>query len=80
MSTAITLSPAALALLRLHRGGAEIRVDDANREAHRELAAAGLMIAMHTFRDGRESRYKFTEAGWEFATATWPAGSSSPPC
>jgi len=65
----ITLSEAALALLRLHVACDDIRVDDANREAHRELARAGLMEALHTFAWGRESRYRFTEAGWNFASA-----------
>jgi hypothetical protein len=28
-----------------------------------------LMEALHTFAWGRESRYRFTEAGWNFASA-----------
>lgn len=69
----ITLSAEALALIRRHVEQENIRVDDANREAHRELAQAGLMEAVHTFAWGRESRYRFTEEGWRFAT-----GLSSP--
>jgi hypothetical protein len=69
----ITLSAEALALLRRHVEQDNIRVDDTNREAHRELARAGLMEAVHTFAWGRESRYRFTEEGWRFAN-----GLSSP--
>ena len=54
-------------------------VDDTNREAHRELARAGLMIAGHSFVGGRESFYRFTEAGWDFANATWPEESVALP-
>jgi hypothetical protein len=66
MPETITLSDAALALLKLHmeREG-DIRVDNANRELYRELAGAGLMRAGHSFRDGREAFYVFTEEGWE---------------
>jgi hypothetical protein len=65
MPGTITVSDAALALLRLHleRNG-EIRVDDSNRELYRELARAGLMLAGHSFRDGREAFYVFTKEGW----------------
>jgi hypothetical protein len=40
------------------------QVDDANRVAFRELAAAGLMMACHTFARGDESLYRLTEEGW----------------
>ncbi len=65
MSDTIALSDAALALLRLHleRNG-DIRVDDSNRELYRGLAQAGLMLAGHSFRDGREAFYVFTKEGW----------------
>jgi hypothetical protein len=65
MPDAMTLSDAALALLKLHleRNG-DIRVDDSNREPYRELARAGLMLAGHSFRDGREAFYVFTKEGW----------------
>lgn len=68
MAVPTTLSESALALLRLHvarpRG---FGVDDANREAYRELARAGLMIAGHSFTGGRESFYAMTELGMRFA-------------
>jgi hypothetical protein len=67
------LSESAAALLRLHVERDNIRVDDSNREAHREPARAGLMEAVHTFAWGRETRYRFTERGWRFAS-----GLSSP--
>ena len=56
------LSEAALTLLKRHleRNG-EIRVDDTNRETYRELAKAGLMLAGHSFRDGREAFYAATD-------------------
>jgi hypothetical protein len=61
-----TLSPAAIALFRLHveRQG-QIPVDDATREPYRELARAGLMRAGSTFRDGAESIYRLTQEGFE---------------
>ncbi len=65
----VALSEVALAVLRLHVEQENIRIDDTNREAHRELARAGLMEAIHTFALGRESRYRFTRAGWEMANA-----------
>ena len=65
MST-IALSPAAVALFRLHveRQG-QIAVDDATREPYRELARAGLMRSGSTFRDGEESIYRLTQEGFE---------------
>ena len=65
----ITLSEAALAVLRLHVERENIRIDDSNREAHRELARAGLMEPVHTFALGRESRYRFTREGRDMANA-----------
>ncbi len=35
-----------------------------NREAYRELAAAGLMYPVSTFAHGPESLFRFTEEGW----------------
>lgn len=62
----IALSPAALALFRLHveRLG-QIAVDESTREPYRELARAGLMRAGSTFRDGEESIYRMTPVGFE---------------
>jgi hypothetical protein len=63
---ALTLSDAALALLRLHleRHG-QIDVDDTNREVYRELARAGIMRAGHSFTGGDESIYRLTKLGFE---------------
>jgi hypothetical protein len=62
----VTLSPAALALFRLHvEGQGQIPVDDTTREPYRELARAGLMRAGSTFRDGPESIYRLTQEGFE---------------
>jgi hypothetical protein len=68
MST-ITLSDAALVLLLLHVENGSLPVNDSNRESHRELARAGLMVAVHTFSGGREQFYRFTREGWDFARA-----------
>jgi hypothetical protein len=62
----MNLSESALALFRLHvqlRG--QVAVDDATRGPYRELAAAGLMMAGSTFRDGPESVYVLTREGFE---------------
>jgi hypothetical protein len=69
MPEMITLSDSALALLMRHVEQSELPVDDANRELHRELARAGLMVAVHTFSGGREQFYRFTREGWNFARA-----------
>lgn len=65
----ITLSEAALALLKENMSGVQILVDDENREAYRELALAGLMIPLHTFAYGRESAYRMTQEGVDFGCA-----------
>ena len=79
----ITLSEAALAMLRLHVEQDNIRIDDSNRDAHRELARAGLMEPIHTFALGRESRYRLTKEGRDMANGLSsrvpsPAESPSP--
>jgi hypothetical protein len=75
----ITLSDAALTLLRLHveRMG-DVAVDDSTRGPYRELAAAGLMIVGHSFTGGRESLYRLTKEGREYANALSPGKSASP--
>ena len=57
------LSAEAVAVLREHLSGHR-DVNDANRIAYRELAAAGLMEPIHTFARGDESTYRITEEGW----------------
>jgi hypothetical protein len=78
-----TLSGAAVSLLRNYRG--DIPVDDANRDACRELAAAGLLVVGHDFTRGREAFYRITELGMKAAavlgrmpTGPSPAESASP--
>jgi hypothetical protein len=56
-------SKAAIAVLRRCLVG-DHEVNDGNRAAYRELAAAGLMEACHSFAGGDESVYRFTEEGW----------------
>jgi hypothetical protein len=58
------MSRAAVAQLRCYLDG-DREVTDANRAAYRELAAAGLMAAGHTFRAGDESKYDLTREGFE---------------
>jgi hypothetical protein len=58
------LSRAAVARFRHHLAG-DHDVTDANRAAYRELAAAGLMEAMHSFAGGDESVYRLTKEGFE---------------
>lgn len=74
-----SLSDAARTLLHVHceRQGRNA-VDDTNREAYRELARAGIMIAVHTFTGGREARYQFTEYGWGLVNGPSPEGSEAP--
>ncbi len=40
-------------------------VDDANHDAYRELAGAGLMVAGNGFAGGQESLYHVTKLGFE---------------
>jgi hypothetical protein len=68
MSTT-TLSEKARALLLRRVSGERVQTTDENRAAYQELVAAGIMVPGHSFSLGRESVYKFTEAGWDFAAA-----------
>lgn len=74
----VALSGAALALLHQARDRGDIPVDDSNREACRELAREGLMVAGHTFAGGREVFYRCTAIGWKLANSPWFAGSAAP--
>jgi hypothetical protein len=58
------LSEAAIERLRCYLAG-ERDVTDENRVAYRELAAAGLMMAGHSFAGGDESVYRLTKEGFE---------------
>jgi hypothetical protein len=62
----IALSAATLSLLRrrVQKHG-QVEVDASTREAYRELARAGLMVADHTFAGGDESAYKLAKARFE---------------
>ncbi len=64
----ITLSEAALDLLKRNMTATQILVDDENREAYRELARAGLMMPLHAPL-GRESAYRMTQEGVDFSRA-----------
>jgi hypothetical protein len=60
---AITLSPAALALFRLHLQERRTIDVDANRATYQELERAGLMIGGHGF-SGRQV-FSVTKEGFE---------------
>jgi hypothetical protein len=62
---AAALSSSAIELLRQHIERDGIPVNDGNREAHRELAVAGIMFPVSGFASGAESHYRFTKEGWE---------------
>jgi hypothetical protein len=70
----INLSEAARTVLRRYLAGNE-SVTDANREAFRELARAGIMMSVGTFTMGDDCVFRFTYRGWErrheFASETW---------
>ncbi len=59
------LTPAALALFRQHVEARRTLDIDKNREAYRELARAGLMVAGNSFAGGVESVYSLTKEGFE---------------
>jgi hypothetical protein len=63
---AVILSEAALALFRLHveRHG-QIEVDDVTRPLYREMARAGVMVAVSTYAGGPESAYRVTKLGFD---------------
>jgi hypothetical protein len=58
------LSEGALAQFERYLAG-DREVTDTNRAAYRELAAAGLMEAGHSFAGGDESIYRLTKEGFE---------------
>jgi hypothetical protein len=58
------LSEPARERLRLYLAG-EREVTEENRRAYRELAAARVMIPVHTFVGGREAEYRLTYWGWQ---------------
>ncbi len=60
----IDLSRAATRTLARHMAG-DKEVTNANREAYRELARAGIMVPVSTFIGGSESLFRFTWQGWE---------------
>jgi hypothetical protein len=66
MST-ITLSDAALALLRRRLADEWVDVTDQTRPLYRELTAAGLMSPRHSFARGKDGSYRLTEAALAFA-------------
>ena len=60
----IDLSRAARKTLAGHLAG-DKEVTDANREAYRELAGAGIMVSVGTFAKGDDCVFQLTHQGWE---------------
>jgi hypothetical protein len=60
----IDLSRAARKTLAGHLAG-DKQVTDANREAYRELAGAGIMVSVGTFAKGDDCVFQLTHQGWE---------------
>jgi hypothetical protein len=60
----LELSRAARRTLARHLAG-DREVTDANREAYRELARAGVMVAVGTFTKGDDCAFELTRQGWE---------------
>ena len=60
----ITLSEAALTVLRSRIEGGSRHVDDSNLEAYRELARAGIMYPVSGFTSGPEYLFRWTDDGW----------------
>lgn len=60
----VTLSEAALALLRSRIEGGSRQVDKSNREAYRELARARIMYPVSGFISGPEYLFHWTDDGW----------------
>jgi hypothetical protein len=73
------LSESAVALLHacVNRQ-ANFQVDASNLEAYRELAAAGIMYSVSTFRRGPELVFRFTEIGWADRHRILARGAGSP--
>jgi hypothetical protein len=60
----VTLSEAAVALLRSRVDGGSRHVDASNLEAYRELARAGIMYAVSGFTSGPEYLFRWTDEGY----------------
>ncbi len=72
----VILSEAAVNLLRRRLAKELVEVTEENRPLFSELVEAGLMMPLSTWAGGPESRFLFTEMGWnrreEFLTASAP--------
>ena len=60
----VTLSQAALALLRQCLESGRSRVTPENLESYRELARAGVMYPVPGFVSGEKANFRFTDVGW----------------
>ena len=61
----ITLSEAAVAVLRFEVRGWKAKRKESRLPAYRELAAAGIMYPVSTFARGPEAYFRFTDFGWD---------------
>jgi hypothetical protein len=64
MAEVLTLSDAAVAVLRRRIETKRSEVTPENIEAYRELARAGIMYPVSGFVHGPEANFRFTEEGW----------------
>jgi hypothetical protein len=78
MPETITLSEAALALLRRRLAGEWVEVTDETRPSYRELASAGLMFPLHSFARGNEGAYRLTDAACDMRDGVVLNGLSNP--
>jgi hypothetical protein len=62
---ASNLSESARVVVRRILSGERVEVTSETRDAFRELAAARIIILMHSFAKGDESTYQFTYWGWK---------------
>ncbi len=79
----LTLSEAALELLRYRLATRDNRVTAANKEAYRELVRAGIMFAISGFATGPEASFRFSDEGWKWindpaSPLSSPTGSAAP--
>jgi hypothetical protein len=65
----VTLSEAALTLLRRRLAGERVEITDENRPLYQELVGGGMMIPLHSFARGSEGAYRLVEDAFERANA-----------
>ena len=67
----VTLSEAAVVLLRRRLAGERVGVTEETRPHYWELVDAGLMIPLHTFALGPNSAFRLSDAACDLRDAGW---------